>query len=213
MHVVDADDARDGKQQRREQHQRRDALQHRAQDNECDDRDGEEAGFATRHVGHCGGQVARKPGLRERPRHRGGGPDDEQDGAGQRCGIDQHRIEPAPVELPIDEEPADHRVDDTDGGDFRGGRDALDDRGANDEWQQQSRQRDDQGSSDLRCGRPLKSRHVLMAGPNARDHAERERKDQGRQQPAGEQSRDRDIGDRSDGDQDEARRDRLGHRG
>ena len=53
--------------------------------------------------------------------------------------LDQHRIDPPPVELPIDEQPEQRGIDDADGGDLGRGRDAVDHRGADHERQRQRR--------------------------------------------------------------------------
>ena len=53
----------------------------------------------------------------------------------------QHRTDAPPVELAIDQQAHDHRVDDADGRDLGRGRHALDDGSADDERQRQRRAR------------------------------------------------------------------------
>ena len=104
VHLVDADLARDREQQRPEQHDRRDALEHAAEHDEGHDRDRDERRRAARHAAHRAARCCREARLRQRPGHAGGGADDEQDRARERRGVDQHRIEPLPVELAVDQQ-------------------------------------------------------------------------------------------------------------
>ncbi len=64
---------------------------------------------------HRGGQRVGEAGLRQRPGHRGGAAHDQQDGAGQRRRVHQHRVDPPPVELPVHQQPDHDRVGDADG--------------------------------------------------------------------------------------------------
>src|ERR1700722_18693810 len=217
MDLVDADSARDRKQQRAEQHDRWNALQHAAQHHEGQYRYRDKRRRAAGQAGHRGSERARKTGLRQAPGHAGGGTDDQQDRARQAGGFDQHRQQPPPLEAAIDQQSVDQEsdhegVDDADGGAFGCGGDALDHAVAGRDRQRQRRQRDEQGFCDLAAAGSGDVAEVLVTVAPPHQRRQGDRQHHARQQAAGEQCRDRDAGDRSDGDQHQARRNGFGLR-
>ena len=194
----------DREQQRPEQHDGGNALEHAAQDDEDHDRHGNEAGLPPGHCGHRLSEILREARLGQRPGHGGGGSDDEQDRARKRCGLHQHGQQPAPVELAVDQQAGDDRVTDADGGDFGGGRHALHDCGANHEGQGDRRHRDQQAAQDLRAARALHVRQVLVAIAPPHQRAQRQSQHHCRQHPAGKQGGDRDPCHRPDREQHQA---------
>ncbi len=128
-------------------------------------------------AGHGVGKIAGKSGLRQRPGHGGCGADDEQDRTGQRRRLDQHRVNAPPVELPVDQQPGQHRIGDADGRDLGRGRDALDHGGANDERQGDGGQRDDEGAADLPRADALRNMRQIFAAIAPPHHDAKDRAD------------------------------------
>ena len=112
--------------------------------------------------------------------------------------VDQHRIEPAPVELTVDQQAEDQGVGDPDGGDLGRGRDAFDDGRADQERQHQRRQGDNDRCGTIADGR-ARSRWLTSSSARAEvaQRHQRQGADRSRQHAAGEQPGDRDAGRRS----------------
>ena len=172
-------------------------------------RDRHEADGAAGHFGHRGGKIARKTRMRQRPGHGGRRADDDEDGAGQRRRVDQHRPQALPLDLLAEEHDADQRderrVDDADGGDFGRGRHALDHGGADEEGRAMPGMA---AKLSFIRSRP-EARGVTrpffvarLARHHTRPRGRREH--DARQQTTGEQRRNRNAGDRTDGDEHEA---------
>ena len=100
-----------------------------------------------RHQRHQIDELPRESGLGQSPGHCRGRADDEKNRPGQRSGLDQDRIDALPVELTIDEDADDDRIDDADGGDLGRGRDPFDDGGADDDRQAEAGNGDERAAS------------------------------------------------------------------
>ncbi|MNJ57996.1 hypothetical protein D3C77_536080 [compost metagenome] len=203
---------RDGKQQRAEQHDGGDAFQHAAQDDEGHDGHRQETVAAAGHVGHQLRQVAREAGLRQRPGHGRGAAHDQHDGAGQRCGFDQHGAQARPVKAPVDQDADHRRIHDADGRDLGSGRHAFDHRGADHKGQGHGGQRNHEEAADLFEAEALHQAQVFLAIAPPHHRAQGQAQHHGGQQAAREQRGDRHARDRTDGDQHDGRRNGLGLR-
>ncbi len=207
-----ADRPRDRKQQRAEQHDRRNALQHAAEDGEGQDRYRDKGRRAAGEAGHGGGERAGEAGLREAPGHPGRGADDQEDRPREAGGLHQHRPEPPPVEPAIDQKTDQEAIDDAKGRNFGCRGNPLDHRGADHEGQGQRGQGNDKRPDDLAGPGSLDVAEVLAAIAPPHQRRQRDRQHRARQQAAGEQCRNRDACHRTDGNQHEARRNGFGLR-
>jgi hypothetical protein len=147
--------------------------------------------------------------VRQRPGHAGGGPDDEQDRTREGRCLNQHGVQPPPRELAVDQEPGNDRIRDAESGNLGCGRDAFDHRCSDDERKRQGGQRNEQAAADLTCAGSAHVREVFATVAPPNNGAECNSQHRRRQHTSGEQRRDRDASYGPDGDQDDARRNRL----
>ena len=162
LQIAHADLARNGHEDRREDEEGGQALEHRTGDDEQEDRGKHEKPLVLMHSAERPDEALGELRRREHPGKAGRGAEDEEDHAGHRCAVHQAPEEDPEAQLVIHETREEQAIDYREGGDLGRGADAKEDAADEDHGHEQRQDAVREGGCEFLQGR---ARKPLPPGP------------------------------------------------